>query len=94
MDVLLERGPGRDFVAEEHTVRHMRGEFFVPRLANRQKRGAYQPSEDALSRARRFVAQVRGEAPGGALNPGVRQAVLDAFPEIRLTTPASCETSS
>jgi len=94
LDVILERGPGRDFVAEEHTVRHMRGEFFVPRLANRQKRGAYQPSEDALSRARRFVAQVRGEAPGGALNPGVRQAVLDAFPEIRLTTPASCETSS
>jgi trimethylamine:corrinoid methyltransferase-like protein len=37
---MLEKGPGEDFLGEEHTVRHMRGEFFEPRLANRDKREA------------------------------------------------------
>ena len=81
--LLIEKGPGKDYLAEEHTVRHMRDEFFVPRLANRQKRESLQPDSDALSRAKAFVAELRGAAPVSQLSPSLRQQILNQFPEIR-----------
>ena len=29
-DLMIEKGPGQDFMMEEHTMRHMRDEFFMP----------------------------------------------------------------
>jgi trimethylamine--corrinoid protein Co-methyltransferase len=80
---MIEKGPGSDYMMEEHTVRHMRSEFFVPRLANRDKRGSMTPHDDALARARAFVQQVR-DAPRQSCLPGkVRDQLRKAFPEIR-----------
>jgi len=39
-ELLIEKGPGKDFLAEEHTVKHMRQEFFIPRLAVDEVRGS------------------------------------------------------
>ena len=80
-DLLIEKGPGQDFIAEEHTVRHMRGEFFQPQLADREKRGA--SASDALSRAREAVARIRQSHPESRLPEDVREAALRAFPHIR-----------
>jgi trimethylamine--corrinoid protein Co-methyltransferase len=82
-DLLIQKGPGQDFLAEEHTVTHMRGEFFAPRLANRERREAMKPASDALSRAKAFVRQVREQAPQSRLPGEVRAQILKAFPEIR-----------
>jgi len=84
LDLLLKKGPGQDFLAEEHTVQHMRKEFFVPRLANRDKREAMQAGTDALSRAKQFVHSVRTTEPTSRLPPEVRLEILEKFPEIRL----------
>ncbi len=62
LELILGKGPGQDFLAEPHTVEHMRREFFVPRLANRRKRAAWTPDDSALARAKAFVAEVRASS--------------------------------
>ncbi|UCD29625.1 MAG: trimethylamine methyltransferase family protein [Planctomycetota bacterium] len=81
-ELIIEKGPGQDYLAEEHTVRHMREEFFVPKLASRQKRDSMEPGSDALSRARQFVRKLRGKEPRDMLPADVRKRILQEFPEI------------
>jgi trimethylamine--corrinoid protein Co-methyltransferase len=83
LELMLRKGPGEDYLVEPHTVEHMRSEFFVPRLANRDKRETMQPGSGALPRARAFVKEVRERARESRLAAGVRQRLLKVFPEIR-----------
>ncbi len=83
LDLLIEKGPGKDFVAEEHTVRHMRDEFFEPRLANRQKRNGPKPDGTALFRAKSFIRKVRNGDAKRLLPTETRERILKSFPEIR-----------
>ena len=83
VELMIEKGPGENYMMEEHTVRHMRSEFFVPRLANRDKRGSMSAGDDALARAKALVDQHRKAPFQSRLPAGVRSAVLEAFPEIR-----------
>jgi trimethylamine--corrinoid protein Co-methyltransferase len=85
--LMMRKGAGENFIAERHTVEHMRGEFYVPRLANRDKREDYEPAESALNRARRFVDELRKRPAESRLADQVREAILQAHPQIR--TPAS-----
>jgi trimethylamine--corrinoid protein Co-methyltransferase len=82
-DLMIEKGPGGHYIADGHTLRHMRGEFFMPRLSNRDKRESVSDSPDALSRARAWVKRVRNEPPASKLEPELRQRILDTFPAIR-----------
>jgi trimethylamine--corrinoid protein Co-methyltransferase len=82
VDLMIEKGPGKDYVAEEHTVRHMRSEFFDPKLANRDKRGAMQPRDDAVARARQIVDEIRTSQPESCLPAAVRDRILQEFPAI------------
>lgn len=83
LDLLIEKGPGKEFVADEHTVRHMRQEFFSPRLANREKRGSMSPDGDALARAKELVKQIRTAPQSSHMPADVRENVLQSFPGIR-----------
>jgi trimethylamine--corrinoid protein Co-methyltransferase len=87
-ELMIRKGPGKDFLTEGHTVEHMRGEFYRPRLANRQKREAAEAASDALSRARAIVREIREAPPEHRLPPRIREAVLKRFPEIIATHPA------
>ena len=82
-DMLIEKGPAQDYLAEPHTVEHMRGEFFVPKLANRDKREMMMPGTDALSRAKQFVADLRATDPAPLLDESVRGKILDKYTEIQ-----------
>lgn len=81
-DLIIEKGPGKDFLTEEHTVKHMRSEFFIPKLANRGKRENFKPGSDALSRAKEFVQKIREEKRKSHLEPSIRKQILKTFPEI------------
>ena len=81
-ELMLEKGPGQDYTAEEHTVRHMRREFFQPSLADRQKRND-QAQDDALSRARTVVEQIRSRSHVSRLPSEARRQVLQRFPRIQ-----------
>ncbi len=83
VDLMIEKGPAKDYLSEEHTVRFMRNEFFFPELANRQKRDSLKPGSDAASRARAFVQRVRQTAPEEKLTPELRERLQGTFPEIR-----------
>lgn len=81
-DLITARGPGADFLAEEHTVRHMRNEFFEPELADRSKR-TETAGDDALARARAFVETVRREKAPGLLGAKLEARLEKLFPELR-----------
>jgi trimethylamine---corrinoid protein Co-methyltransferase len=51
--IIEEVGPGGHFLAHEHTVAHVRNEFYFPRLADRQQRVVWEEegSKDAFTRA-------------------------------------------
>ena len=83
LDLMLAKGPGNDFLGEEHTVRHMRQEFFLPRLANRKKREDWAPDDSALARAKAFIAQARSNDAGSCLDGHVRTRILARFPAIQ-----------
>jgi len=82
-ELLIEKGPGEDFLTEEHTLRFMRSEFFTPRLANREKREIYAPEQTAQARARAFVQGIRQEPAEELLEPGMREEIRRNTPEIR-----------
>jgi len=77
-----ESGSNRHYLAEFHTAEHMRGEFFFPTIANREKRAMYRADDTALERAKAVVAEMRAAAPEHRIEGGVRQKILDEFPEI------------
>lgn len=81
-DLMIEKGPGTDYLAEEHTIAHMRDEFYMPELSNRDKRETMQPSDDALARAAATVARVRQSEAPSCLSQETRAALLDRFPHI------------
>jgi len=60
----------------------LQDEFFVPRLANRQKREELKPNSDALSRAKAVVQEVFGSNDRSCLGSRIREQILEAFPEI------------
>ncbi|MBL7115469.1 MAG: trimethylamine methyltransferase family protein [Kiritimatiellae bacterium] len=82
-DLLIEKGPGTDYLAEEHTIDHMRGEFYMPNLSNRDKRECQQPGDDAMARAAATVKRIRESSIESRLSAEVRASVLEALPHIR-----------
>ena len=92
-DLIIEKGPGQNYLVEDHTIRHMRGEFFMPNLANRQKREQLAEGQDALARAKAFVRSIRSQRPESRLDEAIRKDILRAFPGIRLGASHVAKTS-
>lgn len=59
-EVIARVGPGGNFLKEAHTRRHMRGEFFFPKLSDRQSRPDWQESGalDARQRAHARAVEI------------------------------------
>ncbi len=83
LDLLLKKGPGKDYLAEPHTVKHMRDEFFTPQLANRQKRETYSTDDDAMHRASKMIKSIQNSEHQPKLSPETRNTLISQFPEIR-----------
>ena len=83
MDLMIEKGPGSDYLVEEHTVQFMREEFFMPKLANRQPRESQATGDDALGRARAVVNEIRSKPSAARLPDDLQAAIRAAFPAIR-----------
>jgi trimethylamine--corrinoid protein Co-methyltransferase len=86
--LMIEKGPGGDYLVEDHSLRHMRSEFFVPKLANRDKRDALKPGSDALSRAKARAAELHRAQPPSRLDDDVRAAIIKRF-KAKLTSSAT-----
>jgi len=93
-ELMIEKGPEKDYMTEEHTIRHMRNEFFMPQLANREKRESPGGAQDALSKAKERVAEMRNAPTQSKLPDDVRRSILESFPEIQTVQGASASSSS
>jgi len=84
-DLMIEKGPGRDYLGEKHTIGHMRGEFFMPKLANRDKREQMKDNDESLDRAKKYVSDIRSVKHQNLIESDTREKVLAEFPEIAQT---------
>jgi trimethylamine--corrinoid protein Co-methyltransferase len=82
-DLIIRKGPAEDFLAEEHTLDHLRTEFFMPALANRDKRDQMTEGSDALGRARKIVDEIRNAPAKALLDPAMQESLRAKYPEIR-----------
>jgi trimethylamine--corrinoid protein Co-methyltransferase len=83
MDLMINKGPGEDFMMEEHTLQHMRDEFFVPQLANRKKREHATADDKTVNRAQEVVNTVRTTPWSSRIPADVRKRILQSLPEIQ-----------
>jgi len=60
LEVIDKVGPGGNFLAEPHTVAHMRSEFFFPKLSDRSRREKWlaEGGKDARQRAREIAINI------------------------------------
>lgn len=84
-ELIIEKGPDKDFLAEDHTIKYMRDEFFVPSLANREKREALKKEESAFARAKAFVQKVRNDGNKKHLPTNIREQIMKRFTEVKHT---------
>jgi len=83
VEVIARVGPGGHFLAEDHTVEHMRNEFFFPRVSDRSNREAWEAggyttgAERAGSLARQILSSHR-VAP----LPEAAKRAIESWPEI------------
>lgn len=81
-DLIIGKGPGNDFLAEEHTIRYMKNEFFVPKIACREKRESLTNGSSAIESARKIVKQIIESQPKSCLDSVKREQILKTFPQI------------
>lgn len=82
LDAMARVGPGGHYLMDEHTTRHMRREFFYPRLADRQSRAMWEEGDkrDTRARAQERVGALLAEHEVPAWPSDVDAAIRDAFP--------------
>ncbi len=84
IDEIREVGPGGNFLSLEHTVRHLRHEYFEPMLASRQERSgmAATPDDrhrDILQNARRRAEEIIEQAQPPRIPPEIDRDIRDRF---------------
>jgi len=84
-DLIIEKGPGKDYLDADHTIKYMRKEFFMPKISNRTKRDANPKGIDALAKAKDFVQEVQQRKSESQLSSDVRGKILKVFPEIKIS---------
>jgi trimethylamine:corrinoid methyltransferase-like protein len=82
-DLMIEKGPAKDYMVEEHTIKYMRGEFYDPTISNRKQRDTCTGDDSAETVARAKVREFLTTAPESKLDSATRSAILAKYPEIR-----------
>jgi trimethylamine--corrinoid protein Co-methyltransferase len=87
LDVIRAVGPGGDYLAEEHTRRHMR-DLWQPRFLDRRPHGAWLAARDgardrARARARALLAEHRPEPLDSAVSAALDEIIAGVEAEAR-----------
>ncbi|MFO7870724.1 MAG: trimethylamine methyltransferase family protein [Kiritimatiellia bacterium] len=88
-NVISDVGPRGDYLMQEHTVRHMREEFFFPRLSERCSFDVWLRNKrpDMLKRAKTLVGEILENNREGILDPAVAEKVRKAYPHVKRIQP-------
>ena len=82
LDVIDEVGPGGHFLMADHTIRHMRSEFYYPSsVVDRQGWDMWQQDggRDAVERARQIAQDILAHHRPDPLDPSVEQWIRKRF---------------
>ena len=81
LKIIKKVGPGGNFMAEEHTVRHMREELFEPILSDRLgwEKWTEDGGKDARNRARELAADYIGNHEPRGLTPTQQKDILKSI---------------
>jgi len=84
--VIREVGSGGNFLANMHTMRHCRTEFFQPRVGDRQNRKAWEKegSLDAAQRARAVAREILSGHRPVPIEEDVLNTLRKEFPALRI----------
>ncbi len=84
-DVIKSVGPGGHFLGEEHSVRHVRSEFYIPSIADRNTRDRWEAmgSPDTHTRAREKAKKILKEHQPLGFPQDLNQKLLDKFTGIK-----------
>ena len=84
LDLILSIGPGGNFLGEEHTVKHMRSDFFSPSVSEISDRDEWirKGKPTALKRARERAQSIIASHSTPPLPDDVIRQIKDAFPDI------------
>ena len=85
LDLIEEVGPGGDFLAQEHTVAHMRSEFFEPAVTDREHRHNWTEAgeRDSWQRAHQSVDRILEEHQPQRLSPDIDKEIRSRLGHIR-----------
>lgn len=83
-DIIARVGPGGHFLADPHTLEHMRAEFFFPTLADRARREKWEQTGalDGRERAREKARTLLAEHEPLPLPDGTEEAIRKEIPGI------------
>lgn len=88
LDEIREVGPGGNFLTQEHTLRHLRTEYFEPMLAPRKERSLPESLQDhrhldVLYRAREKAAEIIATRQVPAIPEEIDAQILEKFHIVR-----------
>jgi trimethylamine--corrinoid protein Co-methyltransferase len=85
LDVITNVGPGGNYIMEEHTIRHMKDEFFYPNLSVRCNFDIWeeQGRPSMLSRANNLVEKTLNDGKEGVLDTDLVVEIRKKFPGIQ-----------
>ena len=81
MSPLVQVGPGGNYLTHDHTLRHMRGEFFMPQVADRMRMDSWRASgsSDARERANQIASEILAAPETRHVPPTVEAAIHQAL---------------
>lgn len=85
VDEICAAGPGGNYLASEHTVRNMRSELYMPKVAIRSNHGAWQRdgSHSAVERARRIANEILDQHSAMPLADGLEEEIYSFYPVLK-----------
>ena len=86
VDVINKVGPAGNYIAEQHTLKYMRSEFFLPQVSDRQTyhRWKEQGEKDGWQRANEIAEKILANHKPTPIPAEIERQLAEEIPELRL----------
>jgi trimethylamine--corrinoid protein Co-methyltransferase len=80
-DTIKAVGPGGHFLTQQHTVKHMRNEFFFPQLSDREPREVWEQhgAQDTRQRANALAREILATHKPAPIQAEIDAAIREQF---------------